>query len=231
MTNKHGALIYIWRFGLGVVALLVLVTSSSYAAPPAHPGTVIIPPEKRTETLNRPVRKPIKGRKTPKAEKKAPAGEGSGAGAAPLSIAPVPGFARTDRIQPLFLLLSFPDQAFSTTTASNYPAFLFSDSPGFADYYRVASGGQLELADAAAGSVVLVDMPQTYSWYVSGQSGFGSYPSERRGMVEDALDQADTVNGVDFSLYDNDGPDGVPGSLDDDGVLDALVIVHAGPAA
>jgi immune inhibitor A len=36
---------------------------------------------------------------------------------------------------------------------------------------------------------------------------------------------------VDFSLYDNDGPDGIPGSADDDGFVDALFVVHAGIGA
>lgn len=36
---------------------------------------------------------------------------------------------------------------------------------------------------------------------------------------------------IDFSLYDNDGPDGVPDSGDDDGYVDALLIVHSGIGA
>ncbi|MDF1527322.1 MAG: hypothetical protein P1S59_13865 [bacterium] len=225
----------------GVFKALVLVLPMLYfaplanAAPPAHPGTVIIPPEKRSERLNRPIRAPKKNRKIIKSKSKDQGDNSSGKveslGIVPLAAVPLPGISTTETIQPLFLLLSFTDQAFSTTIAANYPAFLYSDSPGFADYYRVVSGGRLELESAAVGSVVIVDMPQSYSYYVSSQSGFGTYPWDHRGMVEDALDHAYTVSGVDFSEFDNDGPDGVPGSLDDDGVLDALVIVHAGPAA
>jgi M6 family metalloprotease-like protein len=216
---------------LWVVPLLILFSQPVYSAPPAHPGTVIIPAEKRSEGLNRPVRTPKKNRKTVKPKPPEKRQVSSGLVAAPLGVVQVPGFADTEKLQPLFLLLSFSDQAFSSTTAVNYPSFLFTDSPGFAEYYRVASGGKLELGRAAADPVVLVNMPQTYSYYVSSQSGFGTYPQDNRGMVEDALDQADTVQGIDFSAFDNDGPDGVPGSPDDDGIVDALVVVHAGPAA
>jgi immune inhibitor A len=49
------------------------------------------------------------------------------------------------------------------------------------------------------------------------------------GLVKHAILLADET--VDFSAYDNDGPDGIPASGDDDGVVDALFIVHAGPGA
>jgi M6 family metalloprotease-like protein len=45
-------------------------------------------------------------------------------------------------------------------------------------------------------------------------------------MVEDAVRTADAV--VDFAPFDNDGPDNTPRSCDDDGLIDALVVVHAG---
>ena len=48
--------------------------------------------------------------------------------------------------------------------------------------------------------------------------------------VAEYVRQADAA-GVDFSLFDNDGPDGVPSSGDDDGVVDALVVMHAGTGA
>jgi M6 family metalloprotease-like protein len=45
-------------------------------------------------------------------------------------------------------------------------------------------------------------------------------------MAEDAVRAADA--GLDFAAFDNDGPDGLPASGDDDGIVDALIIVHAG---
>jgi immune inhibitor A len=55
------------------------------------------------------------------------------------------------------------------------------------------------------------------------------YPLNVWGLVRHAVLLADET--VDFSAYDNDGPDGIPNSGDDDGFVDALFIVHSGPGA
>jgi immune inhibitor A len=55
------------------------------------------------------------------------------------------------------------------------------------------------------------------------------YPLNVWGLVQDAVLLADGT--VDFSAYDNDGPDGIPDSGDDDGFVDALFVVHSGPGA
>ncbi len=55
------------------------------------------------------------------------------------------------------------------------------------------------------------------SWLTSGKGQ----------LVKDALAAADNA-GVDFSKYDNDGPDGVPNSADDDGNVDHVLIIYSG---
>jgi immune inhibitor A len=55
------------------------------------------------------------------------------------------------------------------------------------------------------------------------------YPLNIWGLVKNAVMLADET--VDFSAYDNDGPDGTPHSGDDDGLVDALIIVHSGIGA
>ncbi len=50
------------------------------------------------------------------------------------------------------------------------------------------------------------------------------------GLARAAIRKADEA-GVDFTLFDNDGPDGIPSSGDDDGVVDAIIIIHAGRGA
>jgi immune inhibitor A len=55
------------------------------------------------------------------------------------------------------------------------------------------------------------------------------FPLNVWGLVEHSVMLADPS--VDFSGYDNDGPDGIPDSGDDDGYVDALLVVHAGPGA
>lgn len=46
-------------------------------------------------------------------------------------------------------------------------------------------------------------------------------------MAEEAVKAADPY--VDFGAFDNDGPDQIPNSGDDDGAIDAVYVVHAGP--
>jgi len=55
------------------------------------------------------------------------------------------------------------------------------------------------------------------------------YPLNVWGLVKHAVLLADQT--VDFSEYDNDGPDGIPNSGDDDGFVDALFITHSGIGA
>jgi M6 family metalloprotease-like protein len=59
---------------------------------------------------------------------------------------------------------------------------------------------------------------------VSGLSG-----SSRLGSF--ILDLLAQVQGVDWGLYDSDGPDGIPNSGDDDGYVDVLAVVHPTPGA
>jgi len=61
--------------------------------------------------------------------------------------------------------------------------------------------------------------PQTYSYYVNGQNGIGSYPNNTQKLVEDLVDQIDPL--VNFAQYDNNG----------DGYVDCLLIIHSGSGA
>jgi immune inhibitor A len=59
--------------------------------------------------------------------------------------------------------------------------------------------------------------------------GVCEYPLNVWGLVKHAVLLADET--VDFSQYDNDGPDGIPDSGDDDGFVDAVFITHSGLGA
>ncbi len=48
-------------------------------------------------------------------------------------------------------------------------------------------------------------------------------------FIKELLDARD--GSVDFGQYDNDGPDGVPNSGDDDGFVDLLCVMHSLPGA
>ena len=92
-------------------------------------------------------------------------------------------------------------------------------------YYAEVSREKFTLTGDVLGWYTL---PQTQSYYSTGGS-LGDetlFPASPGGMVVHAVEAADPE--VDFGLYDNDGPDGVPNSGDDDGVVDALFVVHTG---
>ncbi|NIQ55069.1 MAG: hypothetical protein GWN71_10720, partial [Gammaproteobacteria bacterium] len=52
------------------------------------------------------------------------------------------------------------------------------------------------------------------------ENGHGLVGPRMRDYVTAAIRQADAT--IDFGQYDNDGPDGIPNSGDDDGYVDGL---------
>jgi len=84
------------------------------------------------------------------------------------------------------------------------------------EFYRDVSRGRLNVT----GEVTpWVRTHLTLDQVTAGQAGFG----EEARVLEylwDALQQTDPL--VDFGAFDNDGPDGVPNSGDDDGIVDAV---------
>jgi len=93
------------------------------------------------------------------------------------------------------------------------------------DYYAEVSLGRFALQGEVYGWVAA---PRTQAQYnAGGPLGESStYPDSPEGFVADAVRAADRV--IDFALYDNDGPDGLPNSGDDDGYVDALIVIHPG---
>jgi len=84
------------------------------------------------------------------------------------------------------------------------------------EYYAEVSGGRLNIAGAA---VPWVRTSLTRAQVVGSEWGLGDDSRVGEYLVE-ALALAD-VN-TDFGLFDNDGPDNVPNSGDDDGTVDAV---------
>ncbi|MEK7316815.1 MAG: M6 family metalloprotease domain-containing protein, partial [Candidatus Eisenbacteria bacterium] len=130
----------------------------------------------------------------------------------------------------LVILLQFSDHPADTLNHSPaaYEELLFSvgtrPSGSMRDYYREVSRGAFDISGVVTRWYTA---PRTYAEYTSGAGGFAGPPGNAQQMAADAtfLAEAD----YDLSQFDNDGPDGVPSSGDDDGTLDALFIVHAGP--
>lgn len=128
------------------------------------------------------------------------------------------------------ILLQFSDMHADTLnhTPAQFADLLFSSGthPGgsLRDYYAEVSRGAFDVD----GTVTRwYTAPRTYAEYTNNQGGFGVAPFNAQQMALDALRLADPD--IDYSQFDNDGPDGIPNSGDDDGRVDGLFIVHAGP--
>jgi M6 family metalloprotease-like protein len=120
----------------------------------------------------------------------------------------------------LALLVKFTDNA-SQVGASYFDTLLFGSGSGtLNDYYNAVSYGTLDIVTVNLPSAIgWCTMPQTYAYYVDGNYGFGSYPSNAQKLAEDAVLIADDM--VDFTQYDNNS----------DGWVDTVFIIHAGPGA
>ncbi|HLQ65685.1 MAG TPA: M6 family metalloprotease domain-containing protein [Candidatus Limnocylindrales bacterium] len=128
------------------------------------------------------------------------------------------------------ILLQFPDWPADTLnhTPAQFADLLFSrgthPTGSLRDYYNEVSRGAFDVDGIVT---KWYTAPHDYAYYANGQGGFGAAPFNAQQMALDALRLADPD--VDFSQFDNDGPDGVPNSGDDDGDVDGIFIVHAGP--
>ncbi len=117
----------------------------------------------------------------------------------------------------LILLVDFDDNI-----AQTEPAYF--DSMGFASdtlslhrYYIDISFGQIDIVTVNwPGETGWQRAPENYSWYVNGNYGWGPYPQNSQGLVEDVCNMVDGI--VDFSQYDNDG----------DGYVDGVNLMYAG---
>ncbi len=86
-------------------------------------------------------------------------------------------------------------------------------------YWAEVSRGAFELRGEVRGWV-RADPRRTQAWVTNGESGLNARTAV---FIEDLLD---ATSGVDWGRYDNDGPDGIPNSGDDDGFVDALAVLH-----
>ncbi len=107
----------------------------------------------------------------------------------------------------------------------DFQTLLFGDNPtgSMSDFYDEISYNQFSLDGTAFDWVTA---PENKAYYVgnnNGLDGGGAAFSRDLAILNDPL--------VDFGQFDNDGPDGVPNSGDDDGFVDVLVIVHTGGGA
>src|SRR5512146_1850558 len=100
------------------------------------------------------------------------------------------------------------------------------DTVSYASYFDEVSGGLLHVT----GNVTSwVHLAHPAGYYLSKEDyGWGRFGRVRELRTE-ALSQIQSS--VDLGQFDNDGPDGIPNSGDDDGFVDFIVFVYALPCA
>ena len=122
-----------------------------------------------------------------------------------------------DGMNVLILLVDFTDNVAMTPS-------VYFDSMGFAadtfslkNYYSEVSFGQIDIVTIDyPSSTGWQRAPETYAYYVDDNYGWGNYPANSQGMVEDVCELVDPY--VDFSQYDNDS----------DGYVDGVNVMFAG---
>jgi M6 family metalloprotease-like protein len=126
------------------------------------------------------------------------------------------------------LMGSYSDNA-HIFTATDFQNELFGTNPtgNLHDYFAEISYDQFNLNGTVYGPY---SAAQPQSFYVNGTNyGMGSFPTNGAGFLCNILGTADAS--IDFSQYDNDGPDGIPNSGDDDGIVDGVIIIFPDAAA
>jgi len=124
------------------------------------------------------------------------------------------------------VLVDFPDRPADQDShpQSEYQSMIFSENEyptgSLNDFFIENSYDVFSVDGNVFGWVTTV---QLYSYFDDGNYGF-SYGGPRVATAAAAL----TDPYVDYSVFDSDGPDGIPNSGDDDGYVDAFTVVHAG---
>ncbi len=135
----------------------------------------------------------------------------------------------TTTLRVVAILVDFPDYPADRegNPPEHYEQLLFSHGtyPGgsVADFLAASSHGRLQLEGEVRGWYTV---SRKRNDYTSGVGGIGAYPANSQRLAEEAMLLANWD--INFADYDNEGPDGVPDSGDDDEVVDGVVIVHAG---
>ncbi len=121
------------------------------------------------------------------------------------------------QINVLILLVDFSDNVAQTPAVYFDSMGYAADTFSLADYYSEISFGQVDIVTVDwPSSTNWQRAPETYAWYVDNNYGWGTYPQNSQGLVEDVCELADPM--VDFSEYDNDS----------DGYVDGVNVMYAG---
>ncbi len=130
------------------------------------------------------------------------------------------------------VILVRPSNVAEPFPAAQYQALLFDDTPAdraysLRSFYAELSNGHIRLQGTVRGWWLA---PQPNSYYEDGCNGVGvlnSCPNVGRlgELLVGGLAHADDGT-LDWGRFDNDGPDAVPNSGDDDGYVDFVTFIH-----
>lgn len=122
----------------------------------------------------------------------------------------------TGRIHALTIFARFQEENSGSQALPDFAREIFAaERPGsLTHYYDEMSRGQFALTGECLSRWYAVDRPT--SAYLPPEGRFGKF-------VEEILTKVDAE--VDFGQYDNDGPDGIANSGDDDGYVDFVFVV------
>lgn len=126
---------------------------------------------------------------------------------------------------PVVLGLFFDSPASPPPYSAGQVQALYFDHPSasVSAYYAEVSGGRLDL-DGDVRNWVRSSLLQAH--VTQDESGLVCC-----GIGDFIRDLVAAQVGIDWGVYDNDGPDGLPNSGDDDGYVDALAVMHPTPGA
>ena len=116
------------------------------------------------------------------------------------------------------LLGKYSDQTQTYFTASDFNQLLFDNNPTgtMTEYFNEISYGMLEVDGFANG------------WYQSSMTMSEAVQNTKLYVSEIAAMADPDFN---YAEYDNDGPDNIPNSGDDDGYVDGIIVVYSGCGA
>lgn len=125
----------------------------------------------------------------------------------------------TGTLKVMVVLVDFSDKAIANPK-KHYDDLFFSEgviaTGSVKEYYKEVTNGLVNISGQVVGPY---RMPKTMTAYAHGESGTGEAKPNARTLAEDAAKAANSI--VDFSQYDND----------QDGYVDAFVVIHAGTGA
>lgn len=116
-------------------------------------------------------------------------------------------------VRVIVVLVEFSDKKLQRTKQQFKDLFFSSKAGSVREYYKEVTNGAIDIEGEVVGPFT---MPRKLTAYAHGNSGTGSEAPNARTMASDAAQAANRQ--VDFGIYDND----------DDGYVDAFVVVHAG---